>query len=305
NLGVVQKLFHFDGQFREMPGVQLQLLFGKRSALLGQEEREDVSRDHLRSESLRRGDADLRPGVRVEGAVSFARHHRTLHIADRHAPAAFLFRLAQRGQRVGGLARLRNDHHQRGRRKDRVAVTELRSVINFDGDARQFFDQVLGHHRRVPGRATRRDLDVGEAAELLALDLHRVQKYAARVERYATQSSVADGARLLVNLLEHEMLEAALFSLDRIPVDALNLRLDLGALSVGDAHAGARQRDDLVIAQEEDVARVWQQRRNVRSDKIFAVAQADDDGRAEPGGHDLSGLAGRHRDQRVYPAQLR
>ena len=31
--------------------------------------------------------------------------------------------------------------------------------------------------------------------------------------------SVANGARLLVNLLEHEMLEAALFRHDRIPRD--------------------------------------------------------------------------------------
>src|SRR5499426_4624845 len=102
----------------------------------------------------------------------------------------------------------------------------------------------------MPGRAAGRDLDVGEATELRAVNGHRVQEYAARVERDASLRGVADGARLLVNLLEHEMLEPALFGLDRVPVDALNLRLDLDSPPVGDARAGARQRDDLVVAQE-------------------------------------------------------
>src|SRR5262245_696290 len=129
----------------------------------------------------------------------------------------------------------------------------------------------------MPGRAAGRDLDVGEASELRAVNGHRVKEYTARVERYAALRGVADGARLLVNLLEHEMLEPALFGLDRVPVYALDLRLDLRAPPVGDAHAAARQRDDFVVAQEENVARIRQQRRNVRGHEIFAVAKADDD----------------------------
>src|SRR5262245_43938135 len=156
----------------------------------------------------------------------------------------------------------------------------------------------------MPGRAAGRDLDVGEATELRAVNGHRVQEYAARVERDAALRGVADGARLLVNLLEHEMLEPALFGLDRVPVDALNLRLDLRALPVGDADAATRQCYDFVVAQEEEVARVRQQRRNVRGYELFAVAQSDDDRRAEPRGHDLFRLVLRYRDQRVDPPQF-
>ena len=40
--------------------------------------------------------------------------------------------LAQRRQRVGGLARLRDDDRQRVRRDDRIAVAVLRAVVDFD-----------------------------------------------------------------------------------------------------------------------------------------------------------------------------
>ena len=44
----------------------------------------------------------------------------------------------------------------------------------------------------------------------------------AGIERDAAQRGVADGARLLKDLLEHEVLVAALFRLDGVPQDALS-----------------------------------------------------------------------------------
>src|SRR5262249_53003730 len=120
------------------------------------------------------------------------------------------------------------------RRKYGVAVAELRGVIDLDRNARQFLDQVFGHHRRVPGCAAGGNLDVGEAAELRAVNSHRVQEYSARIQRDAALRGIAYGSRLLVNLFEHEMLEPAFFGLDRVPVDALDLRLDPRSLPVSD-----------------------------------------------------------------------
>ena len=54
----------------------------QRAAHLRHVQREQVQRDELRRERLGRGDADLRPGVRVDGAVGLARGHAADDVAD-------------------------------------------------------------------------------------------------------------------------------------------------------------------------------------------------------------------------------
>src|SRR5213594_2940180 len=104
---------------------------------------------------------------------------------------------------------------------------------------------------------------------------HVVKKHPARVERDAPLDRFANGARLLVNFLKHEMLEAALFRLNWIPGDALSLRHQWIAGEVRDAHAGFCHHGDLSVAKKENVAGVFENRRNIRSDKIFALTDSD------------------------------
>ena len=73
---------------------------------------------------------------------------------------------AQRRQRIGGLAGLADDDHERVFVEDRVAVTELRCNIHFDRDAQQFFKRVLCHDAHVVRRATGHDVDFCEAARV-------------------------------------------------------------------------------------------------------------------------------------------
>src|SRR5207247_9672405 len=91
----------------------------------------------------------------------------------------------------------------------------------------------------------------------------------------AALHGMADGARLLVDLLEHEMLEAALFGHDGVPRDPLNRRLNRIPVEIRDAHGVFCEDRDLAIAQEKDVARVLQNRRNIRSDKKLAVSETN------------------------------
>src|SRR4249920_1642164 len=108
------------------------------------------------------------------------------------------------------------------------------------------------------------DLDGSETFEILFTDvLHFVEKDAARVERDAAFYGFANGAGLLVNLFEHEVLEAAFFSLDRIPGDALHLRLDWIAREVGDAYRVFGHYGNLAVAKKENIASVFQNRRNI------------------------------------------
>ena len=70
---------------------------------LRQVQRQEVEHDHLRGERLRRGDADLRPGVRVQDAVGLPRDRRTHSVGDGDDVRVLLARVTDRLQRVDGL----------------------------------------------------------------------------------------------------------------------------------------------------------------------------------------------------------
>ena len=115
---------------------------------------------------------------------------------------------------------------------------------------------------------------------------HLVEKDAAGIERDASLHRVANGARLLVNFLEHEMLEAAFLRHDRIPGDPLDRRLHGVAFEVGDAHGVFVDDRDLAVAEKEDVARVLKNWRNVGRDEELAIAETDHDRRTLAHGDD-------------------
>ena len=96
--------------------------------------------------------------------------------------------------------------------------------------------------------------------------------------RDAAERGVANGARLLVDFLEHEVLEAALFRHDRVPGDVLHLARHRVAVEVGELHAVGREDGHVAIGQEEDVARVVEDRGDVGGDEVFVVTEADDAG---------------------------
>src|ERR1041384_5563008 len=82
------------------------------------------------------------------------------------------------------------------------------------------------------------DLDRLEELEISFSEiLHVIEEHAAGIERDAAFDGFTNRARLLVNFLEHEMFEAALFRLNRIPGDALPLRLNGISVEVRHAHA--------------------------------------------------------------------
>ena len=155
----------------------------------------------------------------------------------------------------------------------------------------------------VPTGAAGGDVNLVELAEVVLGDVHLVEEDLAGIERDAAQRGVADRARLLVDFLQHEMLEAALFRHDRVPGDVLHLARDGLAFEVGELHAGRRDDGEVAVGEEEQVARVIENRRHVAGDEVFVLAQADDRRRPVARGNNLVGLVGRDDRDREHAGQ--
>ena len=94
---------------------------------------------------------------------------------------------------------------------------------------------------------------------------------------HALGQRVGDGARLLVDFLEHEV--AVLALLRRIGGQLALAHRALGGVAVLVEHLDGRAADvgDVAFFEEHEAARDRQQRGDVRGDEVLADAEADDD----------------------------
>src|SRR5437868_951839 len=159
----------------------------------------------------------------VDGAGSFARDHGAYYIANGKRLGAFGLGFPLRGDGIRGLAGLSDQQGESIRAGDGIAVAIFAGVIHFHGNAREPLNHELARERGVPAGSTSRDIDFVCLAEILLADLHLFEEDLSGVLGDASQSGIAYGARLLIDFLEHEMLKAALFRLDRVPGYALDL----------------------------------------------------------------------------------
>ena len=226
----------------------------------------------------------------------------TLQMVISFAP--LLLRLLHAGDRVGGLARLRDADDERALVDDRIAVAVLGAVVDFDRNARGILEQELADQSRVPRRAAGDDVDLLDLRPLVGRELQVVEEDLARLLEHAAGEGVAHGARLLVDLLEHVVPVAFLLGHHGIPQNLLRLALDLLVLLI-------EQRDVLLIddgvfaiLEIDDVARVGEERRDVGGDDVFVFAEADDERRALLGGDDRARLVAVDHHQRVVAFEL-
>ena len=254
-------------------------------------QREEVAGDDLRQESLGRGDRDLRAGVRVEHGIGLARDRRAVGVADRQHPGALLAGVTDRHQGVHRLAGLADRDDERVLVEDRIAVAELRRQLDLARDAGPVLDRVLRHHRGVERGAAGDDDDLVDLTQLVVGQPHLVELQPA-VGGVAAEQGVGDGLRLLVDLLEHEPLEATLLGGGDVPVDVILLRLGGSAVEVGDHDVVGRDRDDLVLAELDRLAGVLDERGDVGAEEVLALAAADDQRGVAAGAHDDVGVAG-------------
>src|SRR3984885_3824176 len=136
----------------------------------------------------------------------------------------------------------------------------------------------------MPARATGNDFHIAEIAKLLLADVHFVKEDLPGFLRNSSQQSVAHGAWLLENLLLHEMLETALLGHDRVPGNVLRRAADGAAFEIEQFDSLRRENGHFAVAEEEDAARVGENRRTVARDEEFLVSQADHNRRPQASG---------------------
>ena len=118
--------------------------------------------------------------------------------------------MTHRLQGVGGLTGLRDGDYQGAAVQNRVTVTELAGQLDLDRQPGPMLDGVLGQQAGVESRAARDDEDLIDFAQLLIGEPLLV-KDDASVDEMAEERG-GDRGRLLGDLLEHEVLVAALLS---------------------------------------------------------------------------------------------
>jgi hypothetical protein len=265
---------------------------------------QNEQRGQLAGEGFGGGHADFGPRVGINGARRFPRDHGADHVADGQRLRAPMLGLALCRQRIRGLAGLRDHHRERIFQNDRVAIAELAAVIHLNRNARQFLDEELARQRRVPTGAAGNDAHRPETREFGRRDIHLIQKNASRFLAHTPQHGVANRPRLLVNLLEHEVLVAALFRQNRVPQHVRHLPVHGPALKVAQTHAVGLQNRHVAIRQEEHVAGIAENRRHVGRDEVFVVADAYHHRRTVPRRYDLIGIRARDHGQRKHPGQF-
>ena len=255
---------------------------------LGQIQAEHVCGGDLRHERLGGGDRHFRTGVGVEHRVGFAWDGRALRVADGQYLGALFTRVAQRHQRVHGLAGLRNGHHQRSGGEDRVTVAEFVGEFHFYRNAHPMLDGVFGHHARVRGRAAGDDDDLVDGFEIMLVDAHLIEvDVAVLVE--TPQQSALHGGRILMDLLVHEGVPTALFGGGRIPVHGVGLRIGHDvAHEVGDDDLVCGHHHGLVLVDFHGALGVGHERGNVGAKEVLPVAEAHHERRIVTGAdHDV------------------
>ena len=202
---------------------------GDGSELFGDAERDEEEVGDLGGEGLGGGDAYLRSDVGVAAGVGGPGDGGAHYVAYSEQEGSGLLGEVDGCQGVGGLAGLRDGDHYVVGEDDGAPVAELGGVLHLDRDAGEVLDDVLAYEAGVPGGAASADDEALGPENLLAMvdDAGELDRAELGVE--PSLHGVAQCARLLEYLLEHEVGEAAL--LDFVEAE-LELADDGGLLDV-------------------------------------------------------------------------
>ena len=169
--------------------------------------------------------------------------------------------------------------------------------LDFHRDAHPVLDGVFGYLPGIGGGAAGDHDDLVDRLEIVLVDAHLVKLDGTRIVETPQQRAL-HGRRILVDLLVHERIPAALFGRGGIPVDGEGLGVGHHiAVEIGDRHLVRAHAHGLVLVDFHRALGIGDERGHVGAEEVLALAQAhhqrrivaraDDDARlAAVGGQD-------------------
>ena len=236
---------------------------------------QQIHTGQLRRIGLGGRDRNLRSCPCVKYIIRLSCDRAADHIDHAEHPRALRLGCPQRRQRIQCFTGLTDRNEQRPIIDQRIAVAELRSDIDLDRDLREPFDDIFADQTRVISRTARHDIDAANPCQILLCQRNPVQaNLAGRIQPAADR--LADCLRLLIDLLEHEMRIALFFGGIHIPGHMKNLAMHRFSLLVENLDFVRRDDNHFPVFNQVDFLAVFEQRRNIRSDEIFAITDARD-----------------------------
>ena len=213
--------------------------------------------------------------------------------------------VAQRRERIGGLARLRHQQAQAARRQWRRAVAELARHIAVGRDARHRFEPPAPHQAGIERAAAGRHGDPRHRREI---EWQLRQRHRARRRVDHPMQRVADHLRVFVQLLLHEVAEIALADRRAGQPRQLHLALDFSAAQIEEPGALPVHHRPVAIMQIGDAAGQRRQRQRVGAEIHLILAKPHRQRRTMLCADDQLGMAGEDHRQRIgtlQPAERR
>src|SRR5262249_26301683 len=217
--------FEFQGLFdpiRQMHQVGeefLRLRLAQASPPPAQRDSQEVERRQLSRKSFGACHADLGSRVSVETSIGLSGNRRVNHVADGYHFGFLEPRYFNRRQSVRRFTGLTDHEQNRARVHQRGAISELRTVVDFRRDLRDFFDHEFAHQAGMPRSPTSDEMNALDLARLACQETNVFQCTLAIFQREATAKRTRHGARLIMNLFKHEMAIAPFASRYRVPSD--------------------------------------------------------------------------------------
>ena len=276
---------------------------GQFAARLAGGYRDGGQHHQLTRERLGRGDADFRSGQGRQHGLAFARDGRGRHVDHRKRVQALRLRIAQRRQRIGGLAGLRNEDRQIAFAQRRFAVAEFGSHIEFDRHTAQPFEPVFTDIAGIARGAAGDDRNPLDILEIERQFERQRDAFGRHVD--VARQRVADDFRLLVNFLGHEVAIIGLVDQERRRAGFQHVAVHYRALRVIDHADFAGQNHPVAVLEITDGVGKGRQRNRVRAQIHLAVAMADRQRRTLAGADQEIAMALEQEHQREGAAQLR
>ena len=166
-----------------------------------------------------------------------------------------------------------------------VPVPELAGHVHLQGELQKPLEGVFRHHPHVVRGAAGHNEHLADVLDLLLRQGDVVQHHLPLPD--AGGDGLAQGFRLLADLLHHEVLVAAFFRSGDVPLDALRLLLDRIHVLVEELDALPGEHGDLLVLQPVDVPGAGEDGRHIGGDVVLPFSDADDERAVFPHGEEL------------------